>query len=140
VRISVPLAFKLAVKLAVGFCAFGDVPFLERCARMMRKPGIGEFNLGASAGAVVGAIGSLFAVGIGPAIVHRKAALLFGTPILALICWVLGGIAGWLIGGQLGPRLGFRFESDRAEMWGGAVGGLLPVIVILIWGWRMASH
>jgi len=105
----------------------------------MRRPGLGEFNLGASAGAVVGAIGSLFAIGIGPAIVHRNAAQLFGTPILALLCWVTGGIAGWLIGGQVGPRLGFRFNSDRAELLGGIVGGMLPVVVILIWGWRMAS-
>jgi hypothetical protein len=114
--------------------------FWNALGRMMRKPDIGEFNLGASAGAVVGAIGSLFAIGIGPAIVHRKAAFLFGTPLLALICWVLGGIAGWLIGGQVGPRLGFRLQSERAELVGGALGGLLPVIVILIWGWRMAMR
>jgi|SRR5215472_6773230 len=105
----------------------------------MRRPGIGEFNLGASAGAVVGAIGSLFAIGIGPAIVYRNPSKLFGTPLLALLCWVVGGIVGWVLGGQLGPRLGFRLNSDRAELVGGAVGGMLPVIIILVWGWRMAS-
>jgi len=111
----------------------------ETLSFRMRRPGLGEFNLGASAGAVVGAIGSLFAIGIGPAIVHRNPAKLFGTPILALLCWVAGGIAGWLIGGQVGPRRGLRFSSDRAGLVGGVVGGILPVIVILVWGWRMAS-
>lgn len=92
------------------------------------------------AGAVVGAIGGLFAIGIGPALVYKQVALLFGTPILGLICWLVSGPLGWLIGGQIGPRLGDRFESQRVEMIGGILGGLIPVLAIAWWGWYMAAR
>jgi hypothetical protein len=106
----------------------------------MRKPGLGESNLGALAGAVVGAIGGLFAIGIAPAIIGRQLALLFHTPILALICWLISGPVGWLIGGQLGPRFGDTFQSERAEIAGGILGGLVPVVLIALWGWYMVTH
>ena len=72
----------------------------------MRRPGFGEANWGAMVGAVVGAIGGLFAIGIAHAIAGRNLALLVGTPVLSLVCCLLGGPIGWLIGGQTGPRLG----------------------------------
>src|ERR1043166_6878369 len=103
----------------------------------MRNPGFGETNLGALTGAVVGAIGGLFAIGIGPAIVGRNLALLFGTPILALICWIVCGLAGWIFGGQVGPRLGEKLDSQKAEIIGGIVAGLVPVLLIAVWGWSM---
>ena len=105
----------------------------------MRNPGFGETNLGALSGAVVGAIGGLFAIGIGPAIVGRNLALLFGTPILALICWVVSGLVGWVLGGQVGPRLGEKLESQKAEIIGGIVSGLVPVVLIALWGWSMVK-
>src|SRR3954463_8788559 len=101
----------------------------------MNKPSFGEANTGSVIGVVVGAIGGLFAVGIAPAIAEQKLALLFGTPILAVISWLISGLAGWLIGGQLGPRLGDLFRNRQAEAVGGALGGLLPVILIALWGW-----
>lgn len=105
----------------------------------MRGPGIGESNLGAAAGAAVGAIGGLFAIGFLPAIQFRDLSLLIATPMLNLICFGLCGAAGWLLGGQIGPRLGMRFSSPRAEVVAGVLGGLVPVILIAIWGWRMAN-
>ena len=105
----------------------------------MRTPGFGEANWGAVAGAVVGAIGGLFAIGIAHAIVARNLALLFGTPVIALVCWVVGGPIGWLIGGQTGPRLGHKFNNQRAEVLGGALGGLVPVVLIALWGWYMVA-
>src|SRR5438034_5244658 len=99
----------------------------------MRNPRFGETNLGALAGAVVGAIGGLFAIGIGPAIAGRNLALLFGTPILALVCWVVSGLLGWVLGGQVGPRLGEKLNSQKAEVIGGIVAGLLPVLLIAWW-------
>jgi hypothetical protein len=81
----------------------------------------------------------LFAVGIAPAILGRNPALLFSTPTLALICWLISGPVGWLAGGQIGPRLAEKFNNERAEVIGGAMGGLVPVIIIALWGWYMVT-
>jgi len=103
-----------------------------------RNPGFGEMNLGAVAGAVVGSIGGLFALGVAPAILFRNISLLFGTPMLGLASWIVCLVLGWFIGGQLGPRLGFAFRNARAETIGGAVGGFIPVVLIGLFGWYMA--
>jgi len=106
----------------------------------MRKPQFGEINLGAMAGVVVGGICGLFAVGIAPAIIYRDPAALFHTRILSLICWLISGLAGWVLGGQIGPRLGVRFRSEKVEIAAGAFGGLVPVLLIALWGWYMVTH
>ncbi len=106
----------------------------------MRNPRPGEANLGALAGSVVGAIGGLFAIGIAPAIINRNAALLFETPMLAMFSFFVGGGLGWLLGGQIGPRLGETFQRQKAEVTGGVVGGLLPVIAIALWSWYMVAR
>jgi len=103
----------------------------------MRNPGIGEANMGALAGVVVGAIGGLFAIGVPRAILGKNIALLFSTPLLGVICWLVSGLLGWLIGGQVGPRVGERMRSERAEIIAGGLSGLLPVIGIGVWGWHM---
>lgn len=105
----------------------------------MRRPSFAEANMGALVGAIVGATGGLFAVGIAPAVIDRNVALLFDTPILGLICFTISGPLGWLIGGQLGPRLGDRFDPRRAEVVGGVLGGLVPVTLIALWGWYMVT-
>jgi hypothetical protein len=112
----------------------------EKLSPHMHKPSIGEFNLGALAGAVVGSIGGLFAVGLPPAILARNPALLFGTPILGLLSWLVSGLLGWFLGGQVGPRLGEKFGSQQAELFGGALAGLVPVVSITLWSWYMATH
>ncbi len=104
------------------------------------KPALGESSQGALVGAVVGAIGGLFAVGVPHAIIERSFRVLFNTPILGLICWFAGGLVGWLIGGQTGPRLAIRLQSQRAELAGGVIGGLIPVILIALWGWYLVTH
>ncbi len=105
----------------------------------MSGPRIGESNLGAAAGAAVGAIGGLFAIGLVPAIYYRDLSALIATPMLNLICFCLCGTVGWLAGGQIGPRLGMRLSWSRAEIAGGVAGGLLPVALVAYWGWRMSS-
>jgi hypothetical protein len=105
----------------------------------MQNPTIGESNLGALVGAVVGAIGGLFAVGIAPALITGHLARLFAYPKIGLICWLTSGAVGWLIGGQLGPRLGYKFNHTRAEVVGGVLGGLVPVVIIALWGWYMVT-
>lgn len=93
--------------------------------------------MGALAGAVIGGIGGLFAIGAGPAIAHGNIRLLVGTPILAIISLLVCGPVGWIIGGQIGPRLGGKFNTQRAETIGGVIGGLVPVILVALWAWYM---
>ena len=112
----------------------------ENLSPHMRRPPIGEYNLGALAGAVVGSIGGLFAVGLPPAILARNPALLFGTPILGVVCWIFCGLVAWFIGGQVGPRLGDKYRSQQAEILGGALAGLIPVTGIILWSWYMATR
>jgi hypothetical protein len=112
----------------------------ERLSPQMRKPSIGEFNLGALAGAVVGSIGGLFSVGLPPAILARNPALLFGTPILGLLSWLVSGLVGWFLGGQVGPRVAEKSESQQAELFGGALAGMIPVVCIALWSWYMVTH
>ena len=103
------------------------------------SPSFGGANMGALAGSIAGAIGGLFALGIAPAIISRNAALLFETPILGLASFLISGGLGWLIGGQLGPRLSQRVRFRPAEIIGGSVGGLMPVIALALWGWHMIA-
>jgi len=105
----------------------------------MRKLGPGEFNLGGLTGAVVGSLGGLFAVGLARAIVGGHIALLFGTPILGIIGFVVSGGVGWLLGSQIGPWLGERYNSPRLEIAGGVIGGLVPSVLIALWGWYMVT-
>jgi hypothetical protein len=101
----------------------------------MRKPGIGETNLGALAAAPVGGIFGLFALGIAPAIITRNPAHLVGTPILGVVSMVVCAVVSWLIGGQIGPRVGWRFRSERAELVGGLLSGLVAPLIMGLLGW-----
>ena len=105
----------------------------------MRKIGFGEANLGAVAGAVVAGMGGLFAIGIPTAIVNHDPKVLFETPILSLLCWLVSLPTGWVLGGQIGPRIGEPLRSQRAELIAGALGGLVPVLIVVAWGWYLAS-
>jgi hypothetical protein len=109
-------------------------------SRQKMNPRLGESNLGALVGAVVGATGGLFAVGIAPAIMARSLVLLFHYPIVGMFCMLISGPIGWLVGGQLGPRFGEKYDTQRAEIAGGVLGGLVPVVLIALWGWYMKTH
>ncbi len=100
---------------------------------------MGEANLGALAGAVVGATGGLFAIGIAPAILSRNAALLFGTPTLGLAGFLVSGPIGWLLGGQLGPPLEGPLGERNGSILGGVIGGLVPVAGIALLGWYLVT-
>lgn len=109
----------------------------------MRHPEFGEINLGAVTGAIIGGIGGLFALQAGPVFLARDLSLLFSTPILTLLncvlSWLICGPTGWVIGGQLGPRLAAGFHWPKAEVVGGIVGGLIPITALAFWGFQMAQ-
>lgn len=97
-------------------------------------------SLGALVGAGIGAIGGLFAPGIAPAILTRDLAVFRATPTLSMICWVVTGLLGWLLGGPLGLWLNRRFEHRNAEVAGGTAGGLFAISVVALWAWYQVTH
>ena len=105
----------------------------------MKTPGFGEMNFGAMAGLAVGSVGGLFILGSLRALVNHNLSLLIDTPILSLISWLVCGAAGWVAGGQVGPRVANRFPTRRSELIGGALGGLVPVLLVGAWGWYMLN-
>jgi len=103
------------------------------------EPGLENINVGAFAGAVVGSIGGLLAVGIPPAIVFRSLQAMFSTPKIAIICFFISGLLGLIIGGILGNLMRTRSGNPITHFIAGAIGGLFPVIMVLIWSYRMVT-
>lgn len=97
----------------------------------------GKSNLGGMTGAAVGAIGGLFALGVVPAISLGNPRLLFNTPILNLFCWVMSLAVGWVTGTFLGRFLGNKYQSERAEVVGGVMAGLLTILLGSCVGWLL---
>jgi hypothetical protein len=105
-----------------------------------RRPSIGEPNLAALIAAVIGCMGGLFALGIAPAIITRSPQYLAAYPKLNVISFFLCGSIGWLIGGQIGPRLEKLCGLQPGMIVGGIAGGLLPVGGIVALGWYLCTH
>lgn len=105
----------------------------------MRKPGLGEANLGAVVGAVIGALGGLFAVALPYAILTHDVRALASARSLGVIGLLVSAPIGWLIGGQIAPRLAGNLSERSAGVVGGIVGGLIPVGGFMYWGWRMVA-
>ena len=103
------------------------------------SPSFGGASVGALAGSIAGAIGGLFALGIAPALISRNPALLFETPMLGLVSFLISGALGWIIGGQIGPRLGKRIRFGPAELIAGLLGGLVPVMMLALLGWYVVT-
>jgi len=107
---------------------------------MSRKPSFAEPNLAAMIAAVIGSICGLFALGIAPALITGNPRFLAAVPTLNVICFFLCGVFGWLLGGQLGPRLEGLFGEKNGYIIGGILSGLLPVLAVIAFGWYMAMH
>jgi len=103
----------------------------------MKRPRFGESNLSALIGAIVGSVGGLFAVGLVPAIHTRDVAQFVATPVVSFVGWIIGGIVGWITGGQIGPRFETRLGERKANLLGGILGGLIPILSIAAWSWHM---
>ena len=106
----------------------------------MNKPRFGEANLGATIGAAVGSICGLFAVGIAPAILDHNIRQLLVAPSLGLAGFIISGPVGWLIGGQIGPRLARWLGERGGGAVGGIIGGLVPVAGFALWSWHMVTQ
>ena len=91
-------------------------------------------------GAGIGSITGLFAVGIAPAIIEQNARLVLAFPTIGFICFFLGGVAGWIVGGQLGLRLEHQVRPQRGHLLGGIIGGAVPFFVFALSGWYLHTH
>jgi hypothetical protein len=105
----------------------------------MRKPGIGEANLGAMVGVIVGAMGGLVAVAIPLAILRGDIKALSEARTIGLIGFFVSSTFGWLIGGQIAPRLEGLLGERKAGILGGILGGLVPVAGFALWGWYLIT-
>lgn len=106
----------------------------------MSKSPLEGYSLSAMIGAIVGSIGGLFAIGGVRAILAHDIALVLHFPILGFLSFLVCGLAGWFLGGFVGPRCGEKFGTYQAELLGGAAGGLVPVLLVAIWAWYMSPH
>ena len=105
-----------------------------------RRPPIGEPNLAALVAAVIGCLGGLFALGIAPAIITRNPQYLAAYPKLNVVSFLLCGSIGWLIGGQIGPRLEKFCGPQRGMVIGGIVGGIMPITGVIMLSWYLSTH
>jgi hypothetical protein len=105
----------------------------------MKKPRFGEGSLGAVAGAVTGAFGGLVAVVLPLAIMTRDIQALSAARTFGIIGWVICCPVGWLLGGQIGPRLEMSLGERKAGIIGGIVGGLVPVAGFVLLGWYLVT-
>jgi len=105
------------------------------------KPGsIGEPNLAALIGSGIGSITGLIAIGVAPAIIDQNPRLMLAHPTIGLICFVLGGAFGWLVGGLLGSRLARRRHAQQGYILGGLIGGLIPFTAFVFLGWVLWTY
>ncbi len=107
----------------------------------MRNPeDFGRPNYGAMAGAVVGGIGGLFALGLIPAIITRDIHWVVDLRTANVLGWVVSVPLGWVFGSLIGRPLGNKFRSERFEIAGGIVGGLLIIGVVAAFGYYLATR
>jgi hypothetical protein len=105
----------------------------------MKKPGIGEPNLGAMVGVVVGAVGGLVAIAIPLAIMRGDIKALSEARTFGLFGFLTSSTVGWFLGGQMAPRLEGRLGERNAGIVGGILGGLVPVAGFALWGWYLVT-
>jgi hypothetical protein len=105
----------------------------------MKWPRLGESSLGALVGAMTGALGGLVAVGLPVAVLNHDLTQLLAARTLGLLGLVISAPIGWLLGGQIGPRLENFFGPRGGGIVGGIIGGLVPVATIAVWSWHMIT-
>ncbi len=105
----------------------------------MREPGFGRPNYGGMAGAVVGGIGGLFALFFVPAILTGDVQWVISYRILNVIAWAVSLPVGWCLGWLIGRPLGNKLRSERAEIAGGVLGGLLTITLVAAYGWYLVK-
>ena len=107
---------------------------------MINKPSFGQANLAALIALAVGSILGLFALGSIAAIVAREPQWLGVAPKANIFSFFACGTVGWLLGGQIGPRLEKLLGLRNGHIVGGIVGGLVPVAIVAGYGWYLATQ
>jgi len=107
---------------------------------MTHKPTFGQPNLAALIALAIGSILGLFALGSIPAVVAREPQFLAVAPTMNIISFFVCGIVGWLVGGQIGPRLEKPLGPRNGQITGGIIGGLVPAAIVAGYGWYLATQ
>ncbi len=105
----------------------------------MRDPEFFRPNYGGMAGTVVGGIGGLFALFFVPAILTKDVQWILSYRLLNVIAWAISLPVGWCLGWLIGRFLGNKFRSERAEIVGGVLGGLLTIALVAAYGWYLVT-
>ena len=100
---------------------------------------MGESNLGAMVGVMVGAVGGLFAIAIPLAIMRCDIKALSEARTLGLVGFLVSSTVGWFLGGPIGPRLEKVLGERSAGIIGGILAGLVPVAGFALWGWQLVT-
>ncbi len=57
-----------------------------------------------------------------------------------VLAWLVSLPIGWGLGWAIGRPLGNKFRSERAEIAGGVLGGVLTVGIIAAYGWYLVTR
>lgn len=105
----------------------------------MMEPSVGKENLGAVIGALIGAVGGLFAIAIPLAIMTGNVQRLSDARKLGLFGFLVSVPIGWFAGGYISHALEKKIPRKAAGIIGGILGGMLPVTAIALLGWYIVS-
>ena len=90
-------------------------------------------------GAVIGAVGGLFAIAIPLAIMTGNVQALSIARKLGLFGFLVSVPVGWFAGGYISHGLEKKMSRKAAGIVGGIIGGMLPVTAIALLGWYLVT-
>jgi hypothetical protein len=105
----------------------------------MNKPRLGEPNLGAMIGVVVGGMGGLVAIAIPLAILRGDIKALSEARTFGVVGFLVCATVGWFLGGLLCGGLARWLGERAAGIIGGLLGGLVPIGALALWGWYLVT-
>lgn len=88
---------------------------------------------------MIGGIGGLFALFFVPAVLTGDVQWMLNYRLFNVLAWAVSLPVGWCLGWLIGRPLGNQFQSERAEITGGVLGGLLTIALVAAYGWYLVN-